>query len=69
MEPGFYRCKKCNSSWSRIERKWGSNGPRVCPGCGAGDDDQCVDERRERAYVSETYAPVVEAVFGTTKEG
>ena len=63
-EPGFYRCKTCKHCWSRMEFKMQRNPPRVCPRCNAPDEQQEIDEERERAYIREVYSPIVEAIFG-----
>lgn len=64
-EPGFYRCKKCSRAWSRMESKWHGNPPPVCPSCGAGREDQGLDEVREAEYMGQVYKPIAAMLLGS----
>lgn len=63
-EPGFYRCKKCQRAWQRMEPKLGPKPPRVCPHCSAPPEEQEIDQAREDEYVGRVHKPLVGALFG-----
>lgn len=63
MEPGFYRCESCHRSWSRQEFKLSKNPPRECPHCGAGEEAQKTDARRESSYVKEVYGSLAKSLL------